>query len=37
MTMQAVRAAVRGQYLLDCTGIHGLAHWERVRENGLRR
>ena len=28
--------AVRGQYLLDWDGIHGLAHWERVRENGLR-
>jgi uncharacterized protein len=32
----AVIAAVRAQYLLDWEGIHGLAHWERVRENGLR-
>lgn len=31
----AVIEAVRGQYLLDWDGIHGLAHWERVRENGL--
>lgn len=28
-------AAVRAQYRLDWDGIHGLAHWERVRENGL--
>jgi uncharacterized protein len=35
-TRQAVIAAVRAQYRLDWTGIHGLAHWERVRENGLR-
>jgi uncharacterized protein len=30
-----VIAAVRAQYRLDWDGIHGLAHWERVRENGL--
>ncbi len=28
--------AVRAQYSLKWNGIHGLAHWERVRENGLR-
>lgn len=27
---------VRAQYGLDWDGIHGRAHWERVRENGLR-
>jgi uncharacterized protein len=31
-----VIAAIRAQYRLDWDGIHGLAHWERVRENGLR-
>ena len=36
MTIPAVIAAVRAQYRLDWDGIHGLAHWERVRENGLR-
>ena len=33
---QTVIAAVRQQYQLDWNGIHGLAHWERVQENGLR-
>jgi uncharacterized protein len=32
----AVIAAIRKQYRLDWNGIHGVAHWERVRENGLR-
>lgn len=36
MMRRAVIAAVRAQYRLDWDGIHGLAHWERVRENGLR-
>jgi len=36
MTIPAVIVAVRAQYRLDWDGIHGLAHWERVRENGLR-
>jgi uncharacterized protein len=36
MTIRAVIAAVQDQYRLDWNGIHGLAHWERVRENGLR-
>lgn len=29
-------AAIRGGYVLDWDGIHGAAHWARVRENGLR-
>ena len=33
---QSLIEAVRAQYCLDWDGIHGLAHWERVRENGLR-
>ncbi len=28
--------ALRSVYLLDWHGIHGLAHWQRVRDNGLR-
>jgi uncharacterized protein len=28
--------AVRERYVLDLKGIHGPAHWARVRENGLR-
>jgi len=35
-TRSALIAAVRAQYRLDWDGIHGRAHWERVRENGLR-
>lgn len=35
-TREKVIAAVRTQYRLDWDGIHGHAHWERVRENGLR-
>jgi uncharacterized protein len=29
-------AAIRAQYRLEWSGIHGIAHWERVRENGSR-
>ena len=35
-TRRSVIEAVRVRYALDLSGIHGLAHWERVRENGLR-
>jgi uncharacterized protein len=28
-------AAVRARYCLDWHGIHGVAHWARVRRNGL--
>jgi len=34
--MRAVIAVVRAQYRLDWNGIHGQAHWERVRDNVLR-
>jgi uncharacterized protein len=27
---------LRGQFALQWTGVHGLPHWTRVRENGLR-
>lgn len=33
--LHTVIAAVRAQYRLEWEGIHGLEHWERVRENGL--
>jgi uncharacterized protein len=32
---QVVRAA-KGRFALELHGIHGVAHWQRVRENGLR-
>jgi uncharacterized protein len=32
---QVVRAA-RQRFVLDLHGIHGVPHWQRVRENGLR-
>jgi uncharacterized protein len=35
-TKQTLIAAVHSQYRLSWNGIHGFAHWERVRENGLR-
>jgi uncharacterized protein len=28
--------AIRAQFALDWYGIHGIQHWERVRDNGLR-
>lgn len=33
---EAVIDAIRAQYRLRWDGTHGLPHWERVRENGLR-
>jgi len=30
-----VLTAVRGQFRLEWRGIHGVAHWARVRLNGL--
>ncbi len=27
---------LKGQFTLDWAGIHGISHWERVRENGSR-
>src|SRR5579871_5028701 len=32
---QVVRAA-KERFVLDLHGIHGVPHWQRVRENGLR-
>jgi uncharacterized protein len=32
---QVVRAA-KDRFALDLHGVHGVAHWQRVRENGLR-
>lgn len=29
-------AVIRDQYVLEWHGIHGIRHWERVLENGLR-
>ena len=29
-------AAIRDRYALDWHGIHGIRHWERVRDNGRR-
>lgn len=36
MSRELLIAAIRSQYRLEWDGIHGVAHWERVRENGLR-
>ena len=33
---QELIARVRGEFALSWDGIHGVAHWERVRDNGLR-
>jgi uncharacterized protein len=33
---RAIIAEVLRGYVLDTGGIHGVAHWARVRENGLR-
>lgn len=32
----AILEAIRGQYVLDWNGLHGIGHWARVYENGLR-
>ncbi len=34
--MRAVLKAAKDRFALDLRGIHGPAHWARVRENGLR-
>lgn len=36
MIDQALIRVLRGQFTLDWRGIHGVSHWTRVRENGLR-
>jgi uncharacterized protein len=33
---QHVVRAAKQRFILDLHGIHGVAHWQRVRENGLR-
>ena len=34
--MSELITVIRAQFALDWDGIHGIQHWERVRENGLR-
>ena len=34
--MSELITTIRAQFALDWYGIHGIRHWERVRENGLR-
>jgi uncharacterized protein len=36
VNLEPVLAAIGGQYLLRPDGLHGLSHWGRVLENGLR-
>ena len=36
MNLEILLAAIRSEYALSWTGIHGISHWTRVRENGLR-
>lgn len=36
MATRRLLAIIRSQFVLDWDGIHGLRHWTRVRENGLR-
>jgi uncharacterized protein len=33
---EQVERAAKGRFVLALHGIHGVSHWERVRENGLR-
>ena len=34
--MSELIATIRAQFALDWYGIHGIQHWKRVRDNGLR-
>ena len=36
MNLDSLLAAIRAEYALSWDGIHGIAHWRRVCENGLR-
>jgi uncharacterized protein len=36
LDIRALVDVVRDQYALPWNGIHGISHWTRVRENGLR-
>jgi uncharacterized protein len=35
-TLEKLIEAIRAEYELSWNGIHGISHWMRVRENGLR-
>jgi uncharacterized protein len=35
-TIVSVVRAAKERFILDLHGIHGISHWQRVRENGLR-
>jgi uncharacterized protein len=34
--LSAIIRAAKARYALDLRGIHGVSHWNRVRQNGLR-
>jgi uncharacterized protein len=36
LNLDNLLAAIRAEYALEWNGIHGISHWSRVRENGLR-
>jgi uncharacterized protein len=36
LNLDSLLDAIRAEYALSWNGIHGFAHWMRVRENGLR-
>jgi uncharacterized protein len=36
LNLEVLLAAIRSEYALSWNGIHGISHWTRVRENGLR-
>ena len=36
ISLKPILRAIQGQYALDWFGLHGVAHWARVYENGLR-
>ena len=36
MNLDKLIEAIRAQYALSWDGLHGISHWTRVRENGLR-
>jgi uncharacterized protein len=36
LNLDTLLSAIRAEYALSWTGIHGISHWTRVRENGLR-
>ena len=36
MNLDKLLEAIRAEYALSWDGLHGISHWTRVRENGLR-